>query len=272
MKRYRIKLVVIIFILIAFTFICYVKVDKAYSSHKTTKSIKTTNIKSTQQTVKSKGIIKKVINTSTKKIIVIDPGHASGASNEKEPMAPGSKIMKLKESGGAEGIVTHNPEYLINMDIAKRLKRLLEYKGYKVVMTKTENYQMLGNIKRAEIANGVHAALAIRIHADSSSNAQISGTSMLVPAPINSNTRAIYKQSKLYGKTILDSLVRQVGMKNKGVVERKDLTGFNWSRVPVVLVEVGFLSNKREDKLLSQADYKQKIALGLANGIQQVIK
>ena len=51
-------------------------------------------------------------------------------------------------------------------------------------------------------------------------------------------------------------------MKNRGVVERTDLTGFNWSKVPVILVETGFLSNPQEDKLLNSEEYQNKIAKG----------
>ena len=36
-------------------------------------------------------------------------------------------------------------------------------------------------------------------------------------------------------------------MKNNGVVERDDMTGFNWSKVPVILVEMGFLSRKTKN-------------------------
>ena len=61
-------------------------------------------------------------------------------------------------------------------------------------------------------------------------------------------------------------------MKNRGVVQRTDLTAFNWSKVPVVLVEMGFLSNENEDKLLSNSSYQDKIAKGLFYGINKAIK
>ncbi|MGM9933770.1 MAG: N-acetylmuramoyl-L-alanine amidase, partial [Clostridium sp.] len=46
-----------------------------------------------------------------------------------------------------------------------------------------------------------------------------------------------------------------------------DMTGFNWSKVPVILVEMGFMSNPEEDKLLSDEGYQNKLAQGLCNGI-----
>jgi N-acetylmuramoyl-L-alanine amidase len=51
------------------------------------------------------------------------------------------------------------------------------------------------------------------------------------------------------------------------VVERSDLTGFNWADVPAVLVELGFLTNPGEDKLLTSAAYQERAAVGLCRGV-----
>jgi N-acetylmuramoyl-L-alanine amidase len=212
----------------------------------------------------------KVQKERSEMVIVIDPGHASNTSLEKEPQAPGSTIMKVKEPGGAQGINTKTPEYLVNMEVAVRLKSLLEEKGYTVIMTKTENKQMLGNIARAEVGNKAKADLVIRIHADSSDKSSVNGASMLVPAD-NENTDAIYKISKKYGNIVLNNLINSVGMKNRGVVERNDITGFNWSKVPVILVEMGFQSNVEEDKLLATDTYQDKLAKALSEGIDNAL-
>lgn len=94
---------------------------------------------------------------------------------------------------------------------------------------------------------------------------------MLVPASVG-YAKNISSISKKYGETILNQLTKEVGIKNRGISIRDDMTGFNWSKVPVVLVEMGFLSNPREDKLLSSAEYQVKIATALANGISQSVK
>lgn len=219
----------------------------------------------------SKSNISTIEKTADKKIIVIDPGHADRSSKEKEPISPDSSEMKIKESGGAKGIVTGTSEYILNMNIALNLKNRLEEKGYKVIMTKTEHDKILGNIKRAEIGNEAKADLVIRIHADSNKDRKLNGASMLVPGPVG-YAMDIYKESRIYGEIVLEELVKTVGMKNRGVIERKDITGFNWSKVPVILVEVGFLSNEKEDKLLSTESYQDKLAEGLYNGIVKAIK
>ena len=213
---------------------------------------------------------KKVSKERSEMVIVIDPGHASVTSSEKEPQAPGSTIMKIKEPGGAQGINTKTPEYVVNMKVAVRLRGLLEEKGYTVIMTKTEDKQMLGNIARAEVGNKAKADLVIRIHADSSDNSSVKGASMLVPAD-NENTDPIYKISKKYGEIVLNNLINDIGMKNRGVVERNDITGFNWSKVPVILVEMGFQSNLEEDKLLATGTYQDKLAKALLEGIDKAL-
>lgn len=210
--------------------------------------------------------------TNSNKVIVIDPGHANRSNLKTEPEAPGSSIMKMIDGGGAQGVGTNTPEYIVNMKVSMKLKALLEARGYTVIMTKTLDSESPTNAQRAEVGNNAHAALEIRIHADSSESSSISGASMLVPASINSNTSAIHDESKRCGGIILDALVNEVHMNNRGVVERNDLTGFNWSNVPVVLIEMGFLSNYKEDVLLSSDDYQTKLASGLADGISNAVK
>ena len=204
------------------------------------------------------------------KVIVIDPGHAKGSNLEKEPIAPGSSIMKIKDGGGATGQFTHTPEYVIAMSVSNKLKTILEEKGFTVVMTKTDNNVSLGNVERAEIGNNANAALVIRVHADSAGESSPHGASMLVP---NSNeyTKAIFDESKRCGSIVLNTMVSEVGMNSRGIVYRDDITGFNWSKVPVILVEMGFLSNEQEDKLLNTSEYQDKIAKGLADGIEKAL-
>lgn len=218
-----------------------------------------------------KPVEKKIDKPKVAKVIVIDPGHASRSNLEKEPLAPGSKEMKIKDGGGAAGVATKTPEHLINMNVSMKLKESLQQKGYQVVMTKTDNSVSLGNVERAEVGNKANAALVIRIHADSAENSSASGASMLVPEAMNENTKAIQGESQRCGKIILDELASEVGMKNRGVVRRSDMTGFNWSKVPVVLVEAGFLSNPQEDRSLSSNEYQDKIANALAEGISKAI-
>lgn len=201
------------------------------------------------------------------RVIVIDPGHADHADLSTEPIAPNSSEMKIKDGGGAEGVSTGTPEYEVNMRVAVSLENILQQNGYTVIMTKTSNSESPGNVDRAKIGNNANASLVIRIHADTSDDSSVKGASMLVPSAINDNTQKIYNESKRCGQIVLNTLTNEVGMKNRGIVETDQMTGFNWSTVPVILVEMGFLSNPDEDRLLSSSDYENKLAKGLADGI-----
>lgn len=210
-------------------------------------------------------------STVNKKIVVIDPGHSSNGNRGMEKQSPDSDIMKIKDPGGAQGISTNVPEYVVAMKVSLKLKNLLEQHNITVIMTKTEDAESPGNIERAEIGNVNNANLAIRIHCDSADAQSAKGASMLVPAPIG-YAKNISGISKKYGQVILNDLISAAGMSNRGVVERKDLTGFNWSRVPVVLVEMGFMSNTQEDRLLNDDSYQNKLSQGLCNGIIEALQ
>lgn len=218
--------------------------------------------------VQEENIIKRP--PSSIKTVVIDPGHGPGGNSEKEAQSPGSSIMKIKDGGGAEGVNSKTPEYIITMSVGLKLKNLLEANGINVVMTKDDINLAPGNIERAEVGNNNNADLAIRIHCDSADVLSARGASMLVPAPVG-YAENIAEISRTYGEIILNNLVSTVGMYNRGVIERSDLTGFNWSKVPVVLIEMGFLSNPEEDNLLNSDSYQEKLAQGLCNGILKAL-
>lgn len=82
-------------------------------------------------------------------------------------------------------------------------------------------------------------------------------------------TSDIVDISNEYGKIILDTLVSEVGMSNRGVITRTDQTGFNWSKIPIMTVEMGFMSNPDEDQLLSTTEYQEKLANALYLGIDR---
>ena len=169
-----------------------------------------------------------------------------------------------------KAINSKTPEYIITMNVGLKLKSLLEANGINVVMTKDDINLAPGNIERAEVGNNNNADLAIRIHCDSADVLSARGASMLVPAPVG-YAENIAGISRTYGEVILNNLVSTVGMYNRGVIERSDLTGFNWSKVPVVLIEMGFLSNPEEDNLLNSDSYQEKLAQGLCNGILKAL-
>lgn len=205
-------------------------------------------------------IIKKPIT------IVIDPGHGPWVNKDMEPIAPESTQMKRKYGVGASGISTGSLEREINLNVSLMLRDLLEEDGFIVIMTRTNHEVISSNIDRANLANDNNADMMIRIHADSYSDSSLNGASMLIPDYVG-YAIDIVDESREYGEIILNTLVDEVGMFNRGLITRNDQTGFNWSKVPIMTVEMGFLSNPDEDKLLSTPAYQEKIAIGLYLGI-----
>lgn len=200
-------------------------------------------------------------------LIVIDPGHGKFISLDKEPNAPGSSVMKAKSVVGASGNISRVAERDINLIVALQLRNLLVQAGYQVIMTHTNNSTNPSNIERVLIANDVKADLMIRIHSDSSTNTTLHGASVLIPGNVG-YAGPIVDISRQYGAIILDMLIDQMGMANRGVITRKDQTGFNWSHVPVITVEMGFLSNADEEQHLIDPVYQTHLTNALFRGIQ----
>ena len=196
--------------------------------------------------------------------ILVDPGHDLRANLATEPIGPGSRRRKIKDGGGAPG------EAQVNLAIGLELRRELVKRGYCVTMTRDRmRGTSVGNVARARLANRVAAKLFVRIHADGVDNSSSNGTSTLYPALIRRWTDDILPESTTAAREIQASLVRALASRDLGLSRRSDLTGFNWSDVPVVLVEVGFLSNPRESRLLKSRAYQRRAATGLANGIRR---
>jgi len=201
--------------------------------------------------------------------IVIDPGHDRYANLHTEPIGPGSSIYKIKDGGGTSGVVTGQSEASVNLRIGLRLRTLLRSAGgIRVVMTRTTTCCVsMGNIARARIANRAGAALFLRIHADGSTDHNLAGTTTLYPAVHIGWTDDIAGRSLRAAKAIQPRLVHALGWPDRGLVARGDLTGFNWSNVPAVLVEVGFLTNPGEDRGLATSAKVNSAAWGLRRGV-----
>ena len=61
-----------------------------------------------------------------------------------------------------------------------------------------------------------------------------------------------------------------MNIKNRGLIYSEDMTGFNWSKVPVVLIEMGFLSNPDEDNMMSESSFPEKSATAISEGIEKI--
>ena len=245
------------------------------NSGKTTPSNKTT-------TQKSSGDINKS-SLSIKKIIVLDPGHGG-----RDPGAIGYSGVYEKH---------------ITLAMAKELKALLEDNGYKVHLTRgTDIFIPLR--ERVRLARKYKADLFISIHADSTYNRRAKGLSVFTLSETASDKEAealaerenkadvidgldLGEHSKEVSDVLLNLAQRETmnrssefatfmvkEMRNSVnlVNNTHQFAGFAVLKapdVPSVLLEMGYLSNATEEKLLKQADYRRKLATSTKRAIDK---
>ena len=215
----------------------------------------------------------KVVNfESRQKVIVVDAGHQKKANTKLEPIGPGAKQKKMKVTGGATGKYTKQKEYDLNLKVAKLLEKKLKAKGYRVIMIRTKNDVNISNSKRAKIANEAKADAFIRIHANADTSSKTNGVLTLCQTKNNKYNKKLYKKSYKLSKSIVKSIAKKTGAKDLGVERTDKMSGINWAQVPVTIVEMGFLTNKKEDKLLATKEYQKKIVNGIVSGLEDFLK
>lgn len=225
-------------------------------------------------------------STAKQKIIVLDPGHGG--------QDPGA----ISVSGKYEKDLT--------LKMAKETKALLEKKGYKVVLTRDKDFYipLRGRIQKAHEAN---ADLFISIHADSAKNKSAKGLSIYTISEKASDKEAAalaerenkadilfgmdladyqpevgnilidfakkyaMDQSSIYADYVVDEMKKEVNLRQNahrfaGFVVLKS------PNIPSVLLEMGYLSNPQEDKLLQKESYRKKLGTALVKAVDTYFK
>lgn len=199
--------------------------------------------------------------------IGLDPGHQAHGNNEKETVAPDSTQTKAKVTTGATGVETRIPEYQTVLEIAFKLRDALQSQGAEVYMTRESHDVDISNQERAKMMNALGVDLVLRIHCDGSENRGANGIGLYC-----SRSNAIAEESYRAAEAILPRVCEATGAKPHATVQNDNYTGQNWSEVPCIMVECGFLSNPTEDHLLNDPDYQWRLAAGLTDGIIDYIR
>lgn len=184
-------------------------------------------------------------NSLKGKIIVVDPGHG------------GSDTGAIGPSRVAEKNVT--------LSIARDLRKLLSDEGAKVIMTRTSDQDVafdgitdIDELQaRVDIANQANADLFISIHADAFSQYANGTATYFYPGSNDSLAHSVQ-----------ENMVSQLKLYDRGV-QSSDYYVLKNTTMPAILTEVAFISNPKEEKLLSNPAFEKKAALGMYNGIKK---
>lgn len=198
----------------------------------------------------------KTIRTSTlptlNKVIVVDAGHGG---------IDGGAVSR----GGIY-------ESHINLEIALKLRRLLEQSGAIVILTRDTDmglYSDRGRIRdkknedlrnRKDLINSSEADILISIHLNAFPQTQYYGAQTFYPKDS--------EKSKKLAELIQEELLRVLNNDNHRVSKVKsDIYLMQETKLPTVLVECGFLSNPMEERLLQQPTYQEKVAWSVYIGV-----
>lgn len=202
-------------------------------------------------------------------IVGIDPGHQGYHvdMSDLEPNGPGSSEMKAKATTGTQGIYTGLPEYQLNLDISLKLRDLLESRGYQVVLTREDNDTAISNSERAQLVAAQGAEIYVRIHANGENSHTVSGALTMAPSAQNPYVSHLSEASVKLSQCIIDAYCDSTGFQNHGVQYYDNMTGINWSTVPVTILEMGFMTHEYDDTQMSDSAFQDLMVQGIADGI-----
>ena len=180
--------------------------------------------------------------TARRATIVVDPGHGG--------RDPGTTA--------AAGVY----EKSINLKVASKLAGILRRKGHAVTMTR-QGDQTVALEARAAIANRRGADLFVSIHADSAPDPSAQGFTVYIAERAS-------RQSQAVAQTIVRAM-KTTGLHSRGV-RRADYRVLVQTAGPAVLVEMGYLSNRREARKLQDNTFQNRLAAAIATGIADYLR
>ena len=203
--------------------------------------------------------------------IILNKNLREAATSENVTEAEYKVVLDAGHGGADPGKVGINNvlEKDINLQIANKVKAILEQKGIKVIMTR-ERDEMLGDglesekgqdmKARVDIINKENPDLAVSIHQNSYTDQEVSGAQVFY-----------YSESaegKEFAEKIQEKLLVFDEMNHRQAKANNNYYLLTRTKVPTVIVECGFLSNYEEYKKLSDQQYQEEISKVIVDGIE----
>ncbi len=207
--------------------------------------------------------------------VCIDPGHQENPKAYTVDKGPGLSGKVQQKGGQAQGKKTLRREHIVALEISVMLRDLLIRQGATVVMTRELPDQRVTTLERCDAATQADADITLRLHCNLVGNEKKTG--LQIYAPLNSDYAkkvASPEEYRAMGQVLMDEMKVALGMEltdKTGMVYLNDqYAGNNWSTMACFLVEMGYMSNVREEYLLSAPDYQAMLAQGMAEGVYRI--
>ena len=203
-------------------------------------------------------------------IVCLDPGHQMKANTEQEEIAEGSgKTASKMSSTGAISVYDYTNEFQWNMCVADLIKDELRARGYTVIMTRESNEVDVSNKERALIANEANAEILVGIQTDAFDDQSVKGMYAQIPASDNPyvDPENITKSETLADK-ILTSVTTATGARKRAYqYGNNEITMINWAKMPVCIMQFGYMTNYEEAEKLADETYQKLIVTSVCDGI-----
>jgi N-acetylmuramoyl-L-alanine amidase len=181
-------------------------------------------------------------------------------------------IIDVGHGGTDRGARAHLPyceEKKLCLLTARLVRQYLDQLGYQVVMTRyTDDFVPLA--KRLEIASQAQGDIFVSVHYNSCRSPEVQGVEIFFYDGAEDRSRS--SASRKLAGSILSRVVRRTSASSRGIKKGNHLYVIRESTMPAVLVEGGFISNAEERQLLKSREYQEKIARGIADGVDLYFK
>lgn len=190
------------------------------------------------------------------KVVVVDVGNPQKINEETETTELNSGL----------------DEDTLNIAIAEKVKEKLEEYGYIVVMTWKKDDIGITDEDRAKMANMIKADAMVSIHCGSDVNKKKNGVTVYCSTKDNLYIKKKkYLQNKSLAESILKAYVKETDFNNMGVQESDNYQSINYCKVPMAMIDMGYITNKKEYNKMSKEYFQDKMANGIVNGIEEYL-